>query len=157
MPCEMILFRTAEERQVKSWPTISRTFERTRMSHQSRIPTLWTQWNTKPRGRPYDQETLKLRILNRLARENWLNLLVRWLIRVWNENREIQSIQVKSPNFALGLMYENWDLGKNGEIKETWTLELVVGCNIRRMEMKQTIRSLRFVKTTTFPKGGVFP
>ena len=64
---------------------------------------------------------------------------------------------MKSPNLALGLMQENWDLGKNGEIKYNWTLGLVVGCKIRRMEMKPTIPSLRFVKMTTFPKGGVFP
>ena len=36
----------------------------------------------KPNGRSYDQGTLKLRIMIRWARETWLNLLVRWLIRV---------------------------------------------------------------------------
>ena len=125
MPREVILFRTAEERHLKSWPTISRTSERTRLSHQSRIPILWTQWNTKPRGRPYDEETLKLRLLNRWARDTWLNLLVRWLIRVWNKNWEIQSIQVKSPNFALGFMQENWDLWQIGH--SNWLLGARLG------------------------------
>ena len=74
------------------------------------------QWEHKPGGHPYDQETLN-KENEWVAEGNLVNLLVGWLIKVWNENQEILSIQVKSTNFSLGFMLKNWDLGKNSEIK----------------------------------------
>ena len=54
-------------------------------------------------------------------------------------------------------MQENWDLGQIGEIKQRWTLGMIVGCYIRQLEKKPTILTLWFAEKTTFPKVGVFP
>ena len=57
----------------------------------------------------------------------------------------------KSPKFALGFMQENWDLGQIGEIKQRWTLEMIVGFYIRLLEKKPTIPTLWFAEKTIFP------